>query len=150
MLVCVGLAPASAVGGQGDLTFTGCIGMGTGCTPTTPAYLLDGADAVAISAGGSSVYVAANSGAEGPIVTGLIAIFSRNTATGALTYEGCIGNGSSSCVQPSTATAVDEPEAIVISPDERACTSPVPTRARSLVLAQHLDRRVDVHRLHRR
>ena len=53
------LVPAGALGAVGDLTFTGCIGMDLemGCTQTTPSYLLNGADSVAISSDGASVYV---------------------------------------------------------------------------------------------
>ncbi len=113
------LAPAGALGAVGDLTFTGCIGMDLemGCAQTTPSYLLNGANSVAMSPDGASVYVTASTGSG----TGLIDGFSRNTATGALSFEDCIGDGAGSpCTATSPTDALGEPESVAVSPDGRS------------------------------
>jgi DNA-binding beta-propeller fold protein YncE len=88
----------------------------TGCAPTSPAYVLDGADSVAISPDGGSVYVVANSGSG----EGLVDWFSRNSSTGALTFQGCIGDGAGPpCVATSPTNALGEPESVAVSADGR-------------------------------
>ena len=117
-VACVCAAPAAALGAVGDLTFDGCIGIDEGCTATNPATALNGADSVAMSADGSSVYVTANSGANGGILTGLIDEFSRNTSTGVLTFQGCLGDGAGSpCTETNPADALGEPESVAVSAD---------------------------------
>ena len=67
--------------------------------------------AVAISPDGASVYTAA----EGP---GAVASFARNTATGALSYESCIGNESKTgCTATSPADALNDADSLLVSPD---------------------------------
>jgi 6-phosphogluconolactonase (cycloisomerase 2 family) len=112
------LAPSGALATIGDLTFTGCIGedLETGCTATNPARVIFDAEAVAISADGSSVYVVANTGSG----TGLIDGFSRNTATGVLSFQQCIGDGSVSCTATSPTDALGEPRSVAVSPDGKS------------------------------
>lgn len=68
----------------GALTFTGCIGQLAGCTTTTPAGAVFGAESVVVSPDGKSVYAASYN-------AGAIDVFSRDTSTGALALTGCIG-----------------------------------------------------------
>lgn len=117
------LTSASAIGAAGGLTFKGCIGEDreARCTQTSPTYLLDGADSVAISADGNSVYAAANTGSEGGVLTGLVDEFSRNSSTGALTLAGCIGDGAGSpCTGTEPSDALGEPESVAVSPDGKS------------------------------
>ncbi len=79
-----------ALAATGDLSFQACIedeDSGTEGASCADAPGLDGASGVAVSGDGSSVYVASQyPGATG----GAITHFSRNTSTGALTFEDCI------------------------------------------------------------
>ena len=71
-----------------------------------------------MSADGTSVYVTANSGSNGGILTGLIDEFSRNTSTGALTFQGCLGDGAgSSCTETNPSNALGKPESVAVSAD---------------------------------
>jgi DNA-binding beta-propeller fold protein YncE len=91
---------------NGALSFSGCIGAG-GCSVPSIGEALRLADAVAISPDGSNVYV----GGQGASIS----TFTRNTSTGALTFQGCAGN-SNVCVQPNP-LAVNEPGSLAVSPD---------------------------------
>ncbi len=104
------LAAPAARGAVDGLTMTGCIGDLSGCTGTTPAGALDGADAVTVSPDGTSVYVAAN---------GAIDWFARNRSGGTLAFEGCIGDPSKApgCTATNPAAAVDAPDSVAMSPD---------------------------------
>ncbi len=117
-LVCGSLAPAGARGAVGDLTFTGCIGsdLDMGCTATDPSGVLFDAESVAISDDGSSVYVVANTGSG----TGLVDGFSRNTSTGVLSFQECIGDGAISCTATSPTDAVGEPRSVAVSTDGKS------------------------------
>lgn len=112
------VAPAAALGAVGDLTFSGCFGMDMemACTQLSPTYLLDGGDSVAVSPDGISVYVTANSGSS----EGLIDAFSRDTSTGALSFEGCIGDGSQSCTATNPKNALGVPTSVAVSADGRS------------------------------
>jgi DNA-binding beta-propeller fold protein YncE len=90
----------------GALTFVGCNGPLTGCTATSTSNALDGDYAVAVSPDGASVYVGGDNG---------ISAFSRNTTTGALTFQACIGVGS--CAATTPAGAVYDLESVAVSPD---------------------------------
>lgn len=91
----------------GALAFNTCIGETAACTGTS-GEILYAADGVAISPDGSSVYV----GAEG----GTLDTFSRNTATGDLKYEACIGRNFH-CTEPKPRNLVSEPLSLAMSPD---------------------------------
>ena len=93
---------------NGELTYTGCIGRLLGCTPTTPAEAVDGPGSIAISADGTSVYAASENAG------GAVDEFSREAATGALTFDGCIGNASGCTPTPSETLRLAT--AVVISP----------------------------------
>lgn len=94
----------------GSLTYTGCIGQLAGCTSTSPAEAVGGPLSIAISADGSSVYVAnENDG-------GVVDEFQRNAESGALDLSGCIGE-LSGCTRPSTSEALRAATAVAISPD---------------------------------
>ncbi len=93
----------------GELTYTGCIGQLSECTPTTPSDAIDGPATIAISADGTSVYVASENAG------GAVDEFQRDTANGALKFEGCIGAGG--CTAPSIPEALRLAYAVAISPD---------------------------------
>jgi DNA-binding beta-propeller fold protein YncE len=94
---------------DGELTYTGCIGRLAGCTPTSPAEAIDGPASIAISADGTSVYVASENAG------GAVDEFQRNTSNGTLTFERCVGAGG--CVVPSLPEALRLADAVVVSPD---------------------------------
>jgi DNA-binding beta-propeller fold protein YncE len=91
---------------SGALAFTGCIGHLSGCDMTPPVY---GPFSVAISADGASVYVADNTYQS-------IELFSRDTTSGALTFESCVGQGAV-CETTSPAGAVSNPVSVAVSSD---------------------------------
>jgi DNA-binding beta-propeller fold protein YncE len=90
----------------GALTFTSCIGQLSGCTTTTPAGAVFGAESVVVSPDGKSVYAASYN-------AGAIDVFSRDITTGALTFENCIGQ-LSGCTH---VAAVNGPFSVAISAD---------------------------------
>jgi DNA-binding beta-propeller fold protein YncE len=90
----------------GALSFSGCIGAG-GCSVPPIGEALRLADAVAISPDGSNVYV----GGQGASIS----TFTRDTSTGALAFQGCVGD-SNVCVQTNP-LAVNEPGSLAVSPD---------------------------------
>ena len=67
----------------GNLTFAGCIGNLAGCTATSPAGALNGAQDVTVSPDGKQLYAAASSDT--------VSHFTID-AGGNLTFAGCIGN----------------------------------------------------------
>ena len=95
----------------GALTYLGCIGQVTlsECTHTSPSDAIDGPATIAISADGTSVYVASENN------NGAVDEFQRNTSTGALKFEGCYGAGG--CVVPAIPEALRLAFAVAISPD---------------------------------
>jgi sugar lactone lactonase YvrE len=110
------LVVATALASAGHLTGKGCIADTAhnpdACAPTTLG--LEGADGVAVSADGKSVYAVANT-------SNAIVRFKRNRATGALTPKGCIAdpaNNPDGCAK--TAKGIDYPDAVVISPDGKS------------------------------
>jgi DNA-binding beta-propeller fold protein YncE len=95
---------------NGELTYTGCIGQLSGCVSTTPTDAIDGPATIAISADGSSVYVASENAG------GAVDELQRNASDGALKFEGCIGSGGCAPVSgPSEALRLAF--AVVVSPD---------------------------------
>jgi DNA-binding beta-propeller fold protein YncE len=90
----------------GALTFTSCIGQLAGCTTTTPAGAVFGAESVVVSPDGKSVYAASYN-------AGAIDVFSRDTTTGALTFTGCIGQ-LAGCTK---VAAVNGPFSVALSAD---------------------------------
>jgi DNA-binding beta-propeller fold protein YncE len=95
--------------GTGALTFIGCVGQLAGCSPTSPSDAVSAPIAVAVSADGSSVYASSNGGA--------VDEFQRNTTTGALTFQGCIGAEVAGCTVPSKPNSMHALGDVVISPD---------------------------------
>ncbi len=111
-LACAAIAPASALGAIGDLTFTGCVGDLSGCTATTPKDAVENPSSVAVSADGTSVYATANN---------VVDWFSRNTSTGELTFKGCYGaDADAGCTATNPASAIDGPNAVAVSPDGKS------------------------------
>lgn len=95
----------------GKLIYQGCFGQAGGCTATSPLNAVEKDYSVAVSPNGANVYTAS----EGPNAVG---VFSRSTSTGALSYEGCIGNDSEAgCTATSPADALDDADSVVVSPD---------------------------------
>jgi fibronectin-binding autotransporter adhesin len=96
---------------DGSLTPSGCVGnSGTGPANCTGADGLDGADSVAVSPDGQSVYV---TGATSDAVV----VFARNTTTGAITPAGCIGNTATGPASCNTADGLAFADAVTVSPD---------------------------------
>ena len=96
----------------GALTPAGCIGDSKDGPPSCSASAagLEAADAVAVSHDGHNVYV-------GSYLGKAVVVFARNSATGALTPAGCIGNsgtGPPSCIG---ADGLNGVAAIAVSPD---------------------------------
>ena len=109
LLGCIALCPASALGAVGDLSFSDCIGALTGCAATTPTSAMYGPLSLAVSADGNNVYVAASNATA-------IDTFARNSATGALSFKGCIGDDTG-CTTTTPANAVGQVFSVAISPD---------------------------------
>ncbi len=115
--VCALVLAAVAFGAVGDLTPLGCIDDPDSGADTcaTSGDGLDRAEAIAVSPDGKSVYAVSSSDEA-------IARFSRNTTTGALTYQGCIESGFSPADCATTVpggfliNAVD----VAVSPDGKA------------------------------
>jgi DNA-binding beta-propeller fold protein YncE len=95
---------------NGALAFVGCIGDDTGCTTTSPANAVDGPRSVTVSPDGLSVYATT---AESQAID----TFSRNPATGALTFDNCIGNDPPGCTKTSPSGALDTAVSVAVSPD---------------------------------
>jgi DNA-binding beta-propeller fold protein YncE len=91
------------------MTLIGCIGQLAGCSLTSPADAVSAPISVAVSGDGSSVYVSSNGGA--------VDEFERNTGTGALTFEGCIGAEVAGCQVPSKPNSMHALGDVVISSD---------------------------------
>jgi DNA-binding beta-propeller fold protein YncE len=94
----------------GELTYIGCIGQLAGCVPTTPTDAIDGPTSIAISADGTSVYVASENAG------GAVDELQRNTGDGVLKFESCIGSGGCSPVSGKP-EALRLAFAVVVSPD---------------------------------
>jgi DNA-binding beta-propeller fold protein YncE len=105
-LVCAAVALAAS----GDLTPEGCVDDNDNGTDVCAQSVdgLSGAQSVAVSPDGKSVYIASNEDAA-------IARFERNTTSGALIYRGCLDDSIESCAQ-SLPTFMD-PVSITVSPD---------------------------------
>jgi sugar lactone lactonase YvrE len=98
----------------GSFAFQGCIANGgaNGCVDP-PQDSLGAADGVAVSPDGKSVYVASFSGNS-------ITHLTRNTSTGALSYQGCIANGGANgCVDPPQ-DSLGVPAGVAVSPDNKS------------------------------
>ncbi len=93
----------------GLLAFEGCQGNEVpACQTVGPTGSFHAAGGLAISPDGHNVYVGAQ--------VGTISTFTRDTATGALTYDRCLGYFPA-CPHPSTMFAINEPLSLVVSPD---------------------------------
>jgi 6-phosphogluconolactonase (cycloisomerase 2 family) len=98
---------------SGALTPAGCIqntgGTDCGALNTTPG--LNGANSVAVSPDGTSVYTAS-------YVSGAVVRFDRNPSSGALTPAGCIQNtGGTDCGALNTTPGLGGAFAVAVSPD---------------------------------
>ncbi len=98
--------------GNGSLTFAGCVADGgiNGCTDPSPGNdPLRGATGIAVSSGGTSVYVTSNTG---------VSHFTRAMG-GGLTFAGCIADvGAEGCTDPSPGQfPLGTPDDVVVSPD---------------------------------
>jgi DNA-binding beta-propeller fold protein YncE len=94
----------------GALTFKGCIGDDAGCAATAPADAVDGPRSVTVSPDGRSVYAVTTESQA-------IDTFSRNPATGALTFNNCIGNDPPGCATTNPPGALDTALSVAVSPD---------------------------------
>jgi len=93
----------------GLLAFEGCEGNEVpACETVGPTGSFHAAGGLAISPDGHNVYVGAQ--------VGTISTFTRDTTTGALTYDRCLGYFPT-CPHPSTMFAINEPTSLAISPD---------------------------------
>jgi DNA-binding beta-propeller fold protein YncE len=93
----------------GALTFTGCVGQGSACTPTTPTNAVSSPVSVVVSPDGANVYAGSNIGSG-------VDVFSRNTTTGALSFDNCIGV-TAGCTAISPSGALNQSYAVAVSPD---------------------------------
>ncbi len=91
----------------GALAFASCVGIASGCTSSS---LISSPASIAISPDGTSVYVAA----EG---SGVIDELARNTSSGALTYQSCIGDNGSCTATTGHVTALVGVTGVTVSPD---------------------------------
>jgi DNA-binding beta-propeller fold protein YncE len=103
-----GIAAFSRNTSSGALTYLGCFGEGSDCTPVSPVNALQQDYGVAVSPDGQSVYAAS----EEP---NAVAVFARNTSSGALTYENCIGHDEG-CAPTDPLDALNDASAVVVSP----------------------------------
>lgn len=95
---------------SGALTLESCLGAYDSCTPTpSDSSALDNVKAVAVSPDGKNVYAVST-------VENTVSTFTRSPTTGALSGFSCIGDASG-CTATTPTTAIDEPEAVVVSPD---------------------------------
>lgn len=97
--------------GSGVLTYTGCIANDgdNGCD-TAIHDSLDGAYGIEVSPDGASAYATATN-------SNSVTSFTRNSATGALTYSGCIANTGSTGCDIATHDSLAGAQGIGISPD---------------------------------
>jgi Ca2+-binding RTX toxin-like protein len=98
----------------GLISYQGCIANGgaNGCVDP-PQDSLAGALGVAVSPGNNSVYVASFFGDS-------ITHLTRDTSTGALSYQGCIANGGlNGCVDPPH-DSLDGADGVAVSPDNKS------------------------------
>jgi DNA-binding beta-propeller fold protein YncE len=115
MVVCLGAAAAAHA--KGALTFEGCFGNASGCAAVSGTPLA-GAESVAASANGKSVYVAASgTGDDGD--SGALSHFFVG-ADGELSYDGCLsddGSGGKCTDVPGDGSQFVDPQGIAVSPN---------------------------------
>jgi DNA-binding beta-propeller fold protein YncE len=107
------------IGTGGGLTFDGCIGDLTGCTPTVPRTALDGATGVAVNPAGTLLYATS---VRGNVVSQL-----NIGAAGGLVFKGCIGNHRK-CTPTTPKTALNGASGVAVTtsgPPEAYVTSAV-------------------------
>ncbi|HLK00614.1 MAG TPA: hypothetical protein VKU39_11995 [Streptosporangiaceae bacterium] len=90
----------------GNLTFDGCYGYPSGCTPFGTGQELDDADAVAVTRDGKNLYVASLSGSISHFIIG---------PDNNLIYSGCIGNGTKGCSEDTNSGLT--PSGLAVTPD---------------------------------
>jgi len=97
--------------GTGSLTFTRCYARAvTGCTNLGTIGALDDPHDAKLSPDGTSMYVPGYAGDT-------LSHFTRDPATGDLTFDGCIGEGATGCSNLSPIDALDGLHGIAVSPD---------------------------------
>jgi len=114
VFVAVALGRPAAAQAVGELTYEGCFGAGAGCTFVAGGPLT-GADSVAVSPNGGSVYVTGdNGGAQGAVAHFFVG------AQGRLGYDGCVSNDGSggTCADvPGTGTPLAGATGVAVSPN---------------------------------
>jgi DNA-binding beta-propeller fold protein YncE len=126
LVACVGLLVAAALAlpgsaaAAGEIAFNGCLAndASQGCVDV-PAAPLDGAAGVAMSPDGKSVYVASQ-------LSTSISHFSRNVATGELTWAGCLADTAAQGCVDLPSNPLDFVAGVAVSPDGKSVyvTSP--------------------------
>ena len=95
---------------NGLLAFFSCRGAASLCTALSPVAALDAPSALAVSRDGRFLYTGARDGDA-------LATFRPDTALNTLTFLGCIGP--SGCTSIGNSNALNGPESLVLSPDNR-------------------------------
>jgi DNA-binding beta-propeller fold protein YncE len=115
VFVAVALGRPAAAQAVGELSYDGCFGAGAGCTFVAGGPLT-GADSVAVSPNGGSVYVASK-GIH--LLDGAVAHFFVG-AQGRLGYDGCVsddGSGGRCADIPGSTTPLAGASAVAVSPN---------------------------------
>ena len=94
----------------GNLTYRDCIGDTPGCTPTSPAHVLDLTVSLAVSPDGRNLYAAG-----GGLYYGSVSHLSIGDR-GSLTYDGCYGYFTG-CTQTNPEEALSGAAAVTVTPD---------------------------------
>ena len=101
----ISIPAAAAEAAPGDLTFAACLGSLVGCPGVNPAGITSGVSAVAVSPGGSGLYIG-GAGLSHLVFDG----------SGNLGFESCIGSVSG-CTPPSVSGVLDGVHGIAVSAD---------------------------------
>jgi hypothetical protein len=115
VFVTVALGRPVAAQAVGELSYDGCFGAGAGCTVVAGGPLT-GADSVAVSPNGGSVYVASKGIHVGD---GAVAHFFVG-AQGRLGYDGCVsddGSGGQCADVPGSGTPLAGADGVAVSPN---------------------------------
>ena len=116
-VVALSVGAGAAFAATGDLTGQGCIGdpdAAAGCSGSQDG--MGGAQSVAVSPDGKSVYVASREDRA-------IARYNRDPATGALTPKGCFADvdpGSAACGVGNAVQGLGAPRGVAVSPDGKS------------------------------
>jgi DNA-binding beta-propeller fold protein YncE len=107
----VGASAADA--SLGELSFIGCLGQLSGCAPVplSMAGAVMIPKSLVVSPDGDDVYAADEA-------ANVVGVFTRDALTGTLTLTSCVGQHAG-CEATTPGKAVEQPEAIAVSPDGR-------------------------------